>query len=267
MQAVVKASDTIRRKLSFSKNGFPDTLVILGSGFKSFASKLKVISEIDLATISGFPLPKVQGHGSSLLIGRVGKKMVCVLTGRVHMYEGYSAAEVVFALRVLAELGVKRVILTNASGSLNKKIKPGNIVILEDQINLTGQSCLAGMPGKSPVFVDMGAAYDLKWRSEILKLNSKLISGVYVGVLGPAYESPAEAKMFAKMGGDIIGMSTVQETLAARQLGIQVAGISFVTNMSAGGGLSHADVLALARKNEDKLAGLIAQIISNLVFK
>ena len=218
MQIVAKASDTIRRKLSLGKNTIPDTLVILGSGFKSFAGKLKVTSQIDLASIPGFPVPKVQGHGSSLLVGSVGKKKVCVLTGRVHMYEGYSAAEVVFSLRVLAVLGVKRIIVTNASGSLDKKIKPGSIVVLEDQINLTGQSCLTGAPGEWPVFVDMGAAYDLKWRNAILKLNSRLISGVYVGVLGPAYESPAEAKMFARLGGDIIGMSTVQETLAARQL-------------------------------------------------
>jgi len=241
------------------QESLPETLVVLGSGFSGFTKDIKEPLSIDLHKLTGFPVPKVAGHGSALVIGKVGKVPVAVLSGRVHTYEGYSASEVVHSIRVMYFAGAKRVILTNASGGLDKKFKPGTVVVISDQINLTGQSCLIGSRELGAEFQDMSEVYDARWAKKIKKADAAIKSGIYVGLAGPAYETPAEAKFFRLGGGDVVGMSTVQEAMAARQLGMKVAGLSFVTNMSGGMGeiLDHADVLALAKKNASRLAKIL----------
>ena len=255
-------ADIIKKQTN--RETLPDTLVVLGSGFKGFERNLTNPLELDLSGIGNMPVPKVEGHGSSLVIGELDGQEICVLTGRVHLYEGYSPADVVFPLRVVSTLGVQRVLLTNAAGSVDPNIKPGSVVLIKDHINLTGTNCLVGPDARAlgQVFVDMSNAYDKIWRQEILK-KEPLSEGVYVGVLGPSYESPSETAMLQRMGANIVGMSTVLETIAARQLNLKIAGLSFVTNMAGGlgGVLDHEDVVELASENRDRLHKLISNVL------
>jgi purine-nucleoside phosphorylase len=242
----------------------PDSAVILGSGFKGFESRLADARTADLADVVHMPVPRVEGHGAAAVVGRLGDRDVLVVTGRVHLYEGHSAHDVVFPLRVLASLGVKRVLLTNAAGSVDPSLRPGQVDALKDQMNLTGVSCLAGPDGGvlGPIFIDMGAAFDPEWRRASVS-HGDAVEGVYAGLQGPAYETPAETAMLHKLGANVVGMSTVQEVLAARQLGLRVAGLSFVTNMAGGlgHGLSHAEVLELGAKHRPMLHDLLAKAV------
>jgi len=251
-------------KRQTGRETLPDTLVVLGSGFKGFEQSLSNKIEVDLSSVGNMPVPKVEGHGASLVVGEIGDLKVCVLTGRVHLYEGYTPAEVVFPIRVMSTLGIQRVLLTNAAGSVDPAIKPGTIVLVKDHINLTGQNCLVGVEARAlgQVFVDMGNAYDKIWRQKILK-REPIIEGVYAGVLGPSYESPSETEMLSRMGANIVGMSTVLETIAARQLNLKVAALSFVTNMAGGLGglLDHEDVVELATENRSRLHQMIKNIL------
>ena len=247
------------------RSTLPPTLTVLGSGFKGFERTLEVTAEVELSELPHFPVPAVAGHGSALVIGKTASgDEVAVLTGRVHMYEGHSAADVVYPIRVLSTLGVQNVLLTNAAGSLQPDIKPGELVCLSDQINFTGRSCLINEAKElGPTFVDMTAAYDPEWRQALVDALG-LRTGVYVGVLGPSYESPAETKMFGLWGGHVVGMSTVQEVLAARQLKMRVAGLSFVTNMAGGLGadVAHEDVVNLVAAHREQLHDHLTKAIA-----
>lgn len=253
-------------KRGLSVDALPSTLVILGSGFKGFEACLRAAKLVELKDLPHFPVPKVAGHGAALVVGSTGATQVVVLTGRVHLYEGHEASEVVYPIRALASLGVKRVLLTNAAGSVTPRLKPGDVVLVRDQINLTGKSCLMGPEAKElqPLFVDMGEAFDLAWRKGIRERLKTLTEGIYAGVLGPAYETPAETRMLATLGADVVGMSTVQEVIAARQLGLAVACLSFVTNMAGGLGapLSHSEVLALVDRHQTTLHDLLLKSIA-----
>ena len=256
------SADDLRHELK--RETLPDTAVVLGSGFRGFEAMLEDRSQVDFADIEHLPTPTVKGHGAQIVVGRLDKREVCVLTGRVHLYERYTAQEVVYPLRLLASLGVQRVVLTNASGSVDPAIMPGTVVLLSDHINLTGRNCLAGMGDDfGDLFVDMQEAYDAPWRA-YLQTKCKATEGVYAGVLGPNYETAAETQMLGRMGAHIVGMSTVQETIAARQIGLRVLGISFVTNMAGGlgGALSHDDVLALSAKHRNTLHQIVADAVS-----
>lgn len=255
-------ADIIKKQTG--REALPDTLVVLGSGFKGFERSLENSIELELSGIGNMPVPKVEGHGSSLVIGELAGRNVCILTGRVHAYEGYTPAEVVFPIRVLATLGVQRVLLTNAAGSVDPDVRPGTVVLIKDQINLTGQNALVGPDARAlgQVFIDMSNAYDKIWRQAILR-DHQLVEGVYAGVLGPSYETPSETAMLAKLGATVVGMSTVHETIAARQLNLKVACLSFVTNMAGGlgGVLDHEDVVELATENKARLHQLITDIL------
>lgn len=246
-------------------NRLPSTLVVLGSGFKGFENNLSGSSRVDLHELPHVASPSVQGHGASLVVGTVGNTPVVVMTGRLHLYEGLSAHAIVYPLRVMATLGVKRVLLTNASGSLSADVPPGKLVAVTDQINMTGTSCLTGPEGKyfGKQFLDMASALDKPWLEKICKLDHAIGRGVYAGVLGPAYETPAEARMLAVLGATVVGMSTVQEIMAAHQLGLKVACLSFVTNMSGGLGelLTHDDVLDLVAKNQERLQSILIKAV------
>jgi purine-nucleoside phosphorylase len=208
-QRMAESAAVIRKQLGCES--LPATLVVLGSGFKGFESELSEAKSVDLSAVVHCPVPKVEGHGATLVIGQL-KSSVAVLTGRVHLYEGYDAGQVVYVLRVLATMGVQRVLLTNAAGSLDLNIKPGQVVVLSDHINCTGQNCLVGEARElGPIFIDMSSCYDKQWRRQIMATDIlPLVEGVYAGVLGPNYETPSETKMLGALGAQVAGMSTVQ---------------------------------------------------------
>ncbi len=243
----------------------PTLAIVLGSGFHHVLAELRVTKKISYAQILGFPKPTVNGHAGELYFGHLGKTPVLVLSGRAHFYEGHDMERVTFATRTLAAFGIKDLLLTNAAGGLNKKFKAGDFMVLTDHINLMGANPLRGpaIPG-SPRFVDLTEAYDKKLREVLFQTGKisklKLQQGVYLAVSGPSYETPAEIRAFATLGADAVGMSTVPETIAARQLGLRVAAVSCITNLAAGiskQNLSHAEVLETAERVKKSGAALI----------
>lgn len=240
--------------------------IVLGSGLGAFASQLGEPVAIPYSRVPHFPQSGVEGHAGQLVAGSVGGVPVLVLQGRVHAYEGRSAHEIVFAVRTLATLGVRALVLTNAAGALRADLQPGQLVLLSDHINLSGLNPASGPPlGPHPRFFDMTEAYSQRLRALAHEAaRSPLAEGVYVSVPGPSFETPAEIRAFRTMGADLVGMSTTLETIAARQLGVEVLGLSCVTNMAAGvgtGALSHAEVLQTGRDTERALAALLESFV------
>lgn len=238
-------------------------LVVLGSGFKSFAEAVRVEQEVHFSEIPHLPQPRVYGHGGSIIQGRVNDRSVILCTGRIHLYEGYSADEVVHCVRSFERLGVRRLLLTNAAGSVDPDYKPGEVMALRDHINFTGRNCLIGEAadlGKQ--FVDMVNAYDSDWRERIVT-KATIKSGVYLGALGPSYETPAETRMMGQLGANCVGMSTVLETIAGRQLGMSVAALSLITNFAGGlaDKVDHEEVLQLGREVGPRLTEVLATAI------
>ena len=245
-----------------------DVFLVAGSGFRDALPKLENPVRIKMSEIPHFPAPAVAGHGAELIFGRHNDQAVLIATGRVHMYEGYSANDVVFATRLVRHLGCRAVILTNAAGSVDGRYQPGTLLAICDQLNLTGQNCEATSPGHASTFTDMTDAYDRVWRQKVTAATG-IPEGIYAGVVGPSYETPAEARMIAVLGANVVGMSTVQETIAARTLGMKVFGLSLITNMSGGiggeaisggdssGGTNHAEVLEAGRKMAGKITSAL----------
>jgi purine-nucleoside phosphorylase len=245
----------------------PTLAIVLGSGFHHALTELRVARKISYAKIPGFPKPTVSGHAGELYFGHLGATPVLMLSGRAHFYEGHEMERVTFAARTLAAFGITDLLLTNAAGGINKKFRAGDFMLLTDHINFMGTNPLRG-PHKNdgPRFLDLTEAYDKNLRARLFQAGKtaklKLQHGVYLAVSGPTYETPAEIRAYAALGADAVGMSTVPETIAARQLGLRVAGISCITNLAAGIGrenLSHAEVLETAERV--KHAG--AQLIKN----
>jgi purine-nucleoside phosphorylase len=232
----------------------PTLAIVLGSGFHHTLTGLRVGEKVPYAKIPGFPVPSVSGHAGELYFGKLGGTPVLVLSGRAHFYEGHSMERVTFAVRALAAFGIRDLLLTNAAGGINKKLRPGDFMVLSDHINFMGTNPLRGGPVPGlPGFVDMTQVYAPELRVLLFqaarRCNMKLRSGVYLAVSGPSYETPAEIRAFARLGADAIGMSTVPEAMVARQCGLNVAAVSCITNLAAGrgkGNLSHAEVLETA---------------------
>jgi purine-nucleoside phosphorylase len=245
----------------------PALAIVLGSGFQEAIARLKVETEIPYDAVPGFPPVGVSGHAGKLVLGHLGGTAVAVLSGRAHFYEGNSMERVTFAIRVLAEFGVQDVLLTNAAGGVNRSFRPGDFMVLTDHINLMGVNPLRG-PAQAgvPRFVDLTRAYD-PGLSRVLhaagkRCKLKLRGGVYLAVSGPSYETPAEIRAFARLGADAVGMSTVPETIVARQCGLKVAGMSCITNLAAGLGgetLTHAEVLETAERVKHSAAALLEE--------
>lgn len=243
----------------------PTLAIVLGSGFHHVLAELRVTKKISYAQIPGFPKPTVSGHAGELYFGHLGKTPVLVLSGRAHFYEGHEMERVTFATRTLAAFGITDLLLTNAAGGLNKKFKAGDFMVLTDHINLMGTNPLRGPAiAGLPRFVDLTEAYDKNLRKVLFKAEKitklKLQRGVYLAVSGPSYETPAEIRAFATLGADAVGMSTVPETIAARQCGLRVAAVSCITNLAAGiskENLSHAEVLETAERVKKSGAALI----------
>ena len=239
--------------------------IVLGSGFNHVLSELEVDARVAYSKLAGFPKTSVTGHGGELLIGKLGGTPVIVLSGRAHYYEGYTMDQATFAVRTLAACGVKDLLLTNAAGGINRSFRAGDFMLLTDHINLMGTNPLRGpaLPGL-PRFVDLSQAYDPALSALAItaakKIRTRLRRGVYLAVSGPSYETPAEIKAFARLGADAVGMSTVPETIVARQCGLRVAAISCITNLAAGisrSPLSHDEVLETGERVKNIGASLL----------
>jgi purine-nucleoside phosphorylase len=247
--------------------------VVLGSGLGAFADTLEGRAETPYADIPGWPVSTAIGHAGKLVTGRIGDTEVIALSGRAHLYEGYTAQQVTFGIRELGRRGVRGVVLTNAAGGINLKYKPGDLVLIADHINLMGANPLTGPNDDSlgPRFPDMSEAYSCAYR-EIAKktgaaLGLTLAEGVYAALAGPAYETPAEIRYLRAIGADLVGMSTVPETIVANHMGMKVLAISCVTNMAAGvlpRKLDHQEVLDTGARVRDTLVALLRSVIPKL---
>lgn len=248
----------------------PAVGLVLGSGLGAFAQTLEKATAIPYSQIPHFPTSTAIGHRGELVIGDSHGVPVAVMAGRVHFYEGYTLEQVVFPVRVLGRLGVKILILTNAAGSVNVNYKPGELMVLEDHINLMGSNPMIG-PNDDKLgdrFFDMSEAYDPKLREiaekACWKVGVTVRKGIYLALTGPSYETPAEIKMLRTLGADAVGMSTVPEVIAARHMGLRILGISCITNMAAGvlkQKLDHKEVLAVGEKVKSGLMDVLGRII------
>ena len=247
-----------------------DAAVVLGSGWAEVATGLGAVdAEVAAETIIGFHAPSVLGHGGTLRAVSAGDKRVLVLAGRVHLYEGHPPADVVHGVRAAVAAGCGTVVLTNAAGSLNPEFGVGQPVLISDHINLTGQSPLFGEAppeGYAIRFTDLTDLYSARIRGAVRQADPSLAEGVYAGLVGPHFETPAEISMLAGMGADLVGMSTVLEAIAVRHLGAEVAGVSLVTNAAAGmgGALDHQEVLDAGQAAQSRVTAVLSTVIEAL---
>jgi purine-nucleoside phosphorylase len=247
--------------------------IILGSGLGGFAAQVADAVTIPYAEIPNFPQSTVAGHSGKLVLGSIGGIAVAVMQGRVHPYEGYAPQQVTFPMRVLGGLGIASLIVTNAAGGIRTSLHQGELVAISDHINLSGINAAAG-PNEDrlgPRFFDMSAAYSPQLRkaavAEAAKQGFTLTEGVYLAVLGPSYETPAEIRAFRTLGADLVGMSTVHEVIIARHMGIEVLGISLVTNMAAGvlaEPIHHDEVMEMGRRVEAQFTALLTAMVPQM---
>jgi purine-nucleoside phosphorylase len=251
----------------------PKIAVVLGSGLGAFADELGEAARVPYSQIPSFPRSTAIGHAGQMVIGNAGDVAVAVMQGRVHLYEGYSAEEVAFPVRVLGRMGIRALIITNAAGGINTKYQQGALVVISDHINLQGQNPLVGANEErfGPRFPDMTQAYWKPYREMTMqaarKLGKTVHEGVYAGLLGPSYETPAEIRYLRTIGADLVGMSTIAEVIAARHMGIKVLGISCVTNMAAGildQPVNHQEVLDTAERVKGDFVGLLRAVLGEV---
>jgi purine-nucleoside phosphorylase len=247
--------------------------LILGSGLGAFADELTPATRIPYPRIPGFPRSTVVGHAGQLVIGKSGEVPVAVMQGRVHLYEGYSAKESAFPMRVLGRLGIRAAIVTNAAGAVNLDYSQGALVVIRDHMNLQGVNPLSG-PNDDRFgvrFPDMTQAYWKDYRTAALaqakRLGLRAHEGVYAALAGPSFETPAEIRYFKTIGADLVGMSTVPEVIVARHMGIRVLGISCVTNMAAGildQPLTHEEVMETTERVKSEFVALLRAVIPHI---
>jgi purine-nucleoside phosphorylase len=251
----------------------PRVGVVLGSGLGEFAAQVAGQAAIAYGDIPHFKNVSVAGHAGRLVLGTIGPVAVAVLQGRYHYYEGHDISDVVFPVRVLAKLGVKNLLLTNAAGGIGRGLTPGDLMVIRDHINLMGINPLRGANDErlGPRFPDMSAVYDPEFQEAIATAQKEIglapKRGVYLALSGPSYETPAEIRMLAALGADAVGMSTVPEAICARHAGMRVAGISCVTNLAAGISaqpLSHKEVTETAARVKDDFIKLLQLVVPRL---
>ncbi|MEZ5106510.1 MAG: purine-nucleoside phosphorylase [Draconibacterium sp.] len=251
----------------------PEIGIILGTGLGGLVNEIEIIESIPYSEIPNFPVSTVDGHASRLIFGRLGNKYVLAMQGRFHFYEGYSMKEVTFPVRVLKFVGITHLFVSNASGGLNPEWNVGEIVLINDHINFFPEHPLRGknINELGPRFPDMSHCYDERLRSKAkliaLQNNINLKEGVYVGVSGPTFETPAEYKMFRILGADIVGMSTVPEVIVARHMDLKVFGISIVTDSGVPGEIveiSHEEVQKVAMNAEPKMTLILKKLIESI---
>jgi purine-nucleoside phosphorylase len=273
MQSVGELANALSRAFGTRERKSPRIGVVLGSGLGAFANALEASCAVPYARLPGMPRARVAGHAGNFVAGTHAGVSLCVMQGRVHAYEGHGASEVVRGVRAMITLGVRTLILTNAAGGIRSDLAPGELMLIADHLNLTGASPLIGPNDDAlgPRFPALSNAYEPRLRALAEKLareqHAPIKSGVYAGLLGPAYETPAEVRMLRAWGADAVGMSTVLETIAARHMGAAVLGISCITNRAAGlddNTPNHAEVQATARTVEGRFVRLLAGLVSAL---
>jgi len=265
----VESADWLRSRL----DGVPDLALVLGSGLGGLTAELAEPTTIPYEAIPHWPASRVIGHAGQIVAGVTAGRRVLALSGRVHFYEGHDLGRVTYAVRVLGVLGVKTLILTNAAGGINTRFAKGGLMIIDDHINLLGSNPLIGPNDErfGPRFPDMTEVYSARLRQLAVDAAAArdipVERGVYVGLHGPSYETPAEIRYLRTIGADAVGMSTVPEAIVARQMGVEVLGISCITNMAAGvlpAPLDHAEVMATANRVKGAFIGLLDGIIASI---
>lgn len=268
-EEVMQALDYIKNKIDAQ----PKIGIVLGSGLGEVVEGIEDKTVIPYSNIPGFPVSTVKGHAGNLVFGKLEGKDVAVMQGRFHFYEGHPISKVVFGVRVMGLLGINTLIVTNAAGGINTSFKPGDLMVIKDHINFAGENPAIGeeIPEFGPRFFDMTYAYDL----ELIKMAKKVYEknkvaykeGVYAFLKGPSYETPAEIKMLSAIGADAVGMSTVPEVIAARQMNIKVFGISCITNMAAGiskNKLSHQEVIETSERVKKDFIKIISGVVAEM---
>lgn len=276
LQHIQEASAFLKNKL----NGkLPQIGLILGSGLGDLAEKVENAVSVSYDEVPHFPVSTVEGHAGRFVIGTLEGKTVIVMQGRFHFYEGYPLRKVVFPVYVMRQLGVTTMVITNAAGGMNRSFRPGDLMLISDHINMTGDNPLIGPNSKElgVRFPDMSEAYSRHYRELAKRLAAdvagedgqklQLQEGVYCGISGPTYSTPSETTMFAKLGGDAIGMSTVGEVIAARHAGVQILGISCITDMAIGEeleALTHEQVMEVANRAKPKFQQLVRAFVRSV---
>ncbi len=268
IEQVKQTAAAIRERTSI----VPSVGIVLGSGLGAFAEKVQDAITIPYGELPDFPTSSVTGHKGELVVGKIGDVNVAIMSGRVHFYEGYSLERVTFPVRVLKELGADKLIVTNAAGAANPYYRPGDFMVIVDHLNLTGTNPLIGPNEEKfgPRFPDMSEAYCMAGRDALhrsaAQVGVTLHAGIYAGLSGPSYETPAEIRMLQVIGADAVGMSTVNEVIVANHCGMTVAGLSVITNRAAGLSaekLSHDEVKEIAAKVENVLCDLLAATVGH----
>src|SRR5580704_47843 len=263
LEQLDQAARTVRARVDFA----PEVGVVLGSGLGAWGDTLASLTRLPYGEIPGMARSTVPGHAGNLCLGHAGGVPVACLQGRVHLYEGHEIERVVFGVRLLARLGCRAVVLTNAAGGLDASWSPGDLMLVTDHLNLMGKNPLVGPNDASlgPRFPDMTEAYDHALgglaREASREVGVPLREGVYAGLLGPTYETPAEIRMLRRLGADAVGMSTVPEVIALRHLGVRAAAVSCITNLAAGISptkLDHAEVEATATSARGSFTALLS---------
>ena len=266
LQKIQETAAFLRGKMKTS----PETAIILGTGLGSLANEITDKYEIEYKDIPNFPLSTVEGHSGKLIFGKLGSTEIMAMQGRFHFYEGYSMKEVTFPVRVMRELGIKTLFVSNAAGGMNPEFIIGDLMIITDHINMFPEHPLRGknIP-YGDRFPDMSAAYDKKLIAKAKEIAAekgiRVVEGVYLGTQGPTFETPAEYRMFHRMGGDAVGMSTVPEVIVARHCGIRVFGISVITDLGVEGIVvecSHEEVQKAADEAQPKMTTIFREIIN-----
>lgn len=268
LEADVRDVDAVRAVADL----VPEVSIVLGSGLGRLAHGVEAVATLDYSELPGFPGPgaAVAGHGGRLVIGHLAEQPVAVFSGRVHRYQGLSAFDVTWPVRLSFGLGARTLIITNAAGGVDSALSAGDVTLIADHINLTGSNPLVGWPGPpgGTPFVPMGNAYDPELRALAHRVAGDqgldLRDVVYAGLLGPAYETPAEVEYLRRVGAQTVGMSTVPEVIVARALGMRVLGLSLVTNVAGGAQLSHDEVLQAGQSAAQSLTELVVGILGGL---
>lgn len=254
-------------------NASPEIGIILGTGLGGLVNEIEIIDSIPYGEIPNFPISTVDGHAGRLIYGKLGEKEVLAMQGRFHYYEGYSMQEVTFPVRVLKYVGISHLFVSNATGGLNPNFKVGDIMVITDHINFFPEHPLRGKNNKElgTRFPDMSKCYDKRLQNKAkliaLEYGLNIKEGIYVGVSGPTFETPAEYKMFRILGADVVGMSTVPEVIVARHMDLKVFGVSIITDSGVPGEIveiSHEEVQEVAMKAEPKMTLLMKKMIESL---
>jgi purine-nucleoside phosphorylase len=268
-QAAARAAAAIRNRIGTER---PVAGLVLGSGLSGLADRFDDVRRVDYGDIPGFPVPTVVGHPGVLVAGTLAGRPAVALAGRFHMYEGHAATLAGFPARVFAALGAEIMFVSNAAGGIRRSFRPGDLMVIADHVNLTGRNPLIGPVEPEDLrFPDMSEPYDADLRAALHRAGKRagiaLVDGVYGWALGPSYETPAEVRMFERLGLDAIGMSTVPEVITARAMGMRVAGVSCVTNLACGmtnAPLDHKEVLAVSKEAAGRFESLVLEWVRDL---